>query len=117
MPSFSGVYEPLPVPVPLQNLRYLQVPVPVHIPGNCQTACDNRLRAGPLRGDRSAPGFQRRQVDLKIRTLINFFVRTDIDQYNLCPALVNKIENEAMLVRNPERPESFQDPAQCMGFE
>jgi hypothetical protein len=34
-------------------------------------------------------------------------MRTDIDQENLCPAIVNKIENEALLIRNPERPESF----------
>jgi hypothetical protein len=43
-------------------------------------------------------------------------VRTDIDQDDLCPALVNKIENEAVLVRNPEQPESFLNPAQSMGF-
>ena len=40
-----------------ENLRYPPGPVPVHVPLNCQTACDDRLKAGPLRGDRPAPGF------------------------------------------------------------
>ena len=31
------------------------VPVPVPVPDNCQTACDDRLRAGPLCESRPAP--------------------------------------------------------------
>ena len=42
-----------------QTLRYLHIPVPVPVPGNCQTACDDRLKAGPLRESRPAPGFMR----------------------------------------------------------
>ena len=38
--------------------------VPVPVPGNCQTACDDRLKAGPLREERPAPGFRRgRDID------------------------------------------------------
>jgi len=37
-------------------LRYMPVPVPVQVPGNCQTVCDHRLKAGPLRGDTASPG-------------------------------------------------------------
>ena len=63
--------------------------------------------------------FSREQEKLlkKNKTLVHFFVRTDIDQYNLCPAFINKIENEAVLERNPERPETFKNPAQRMGFQ
>lgn len=32
-------------------------PVPVHVPDNCQTACDDRLKAGPLRETGQPPGF------------------------------------------------------------
>ena len=39
--------------------RYPHVPVPVPVPDNYQTACDDRLKAGPLHGDRPAPGFRR----------------------------------------------------------
>ena len=39
-----------------QNLRYLHVPVPVHVPGNCQTACDDRLPAAPRPRDPASPG-------------------------------------------------------------
>ena len=42
-----------------QTLRYVPVPVPVPFPGNCQTACDDRLKAGPLRGRGQPPGFGR----------------------------------------------------------
>ena len=38
-----------------QTLRYLPDPVPVPIPFNYQTACDDRLKAGPLRGDPASP--------------------------------------------------------------
>jgi hypothetical protein len=27
----------------------------VHVPGKCQTACDDRLKAGSLRGDPASP--------------------------------------------------------------
>jgi hypothetical protein len=42
-----------------QNLRYVPVPVLVHVPGNCQTACDDRLKAGLLRETGQPPGFSR----------------------------------------------------------
>ena len=32
-------------------------PVPVYVPLNCQTACDDRLKAGPLREIGQPPGF------------------------------------------------------------
>jgi hypothetical protein len=41
-----------------QTLRYLPGPVPC-VPPNCQTACDDRLKAGPLRESRPAPGFRK----------------------------------------------------------
>ena len=30
------------------KFRYLHIPVPVHVPGTCQTSCDDRLKAGPF---------------------------------------------------------------------
>lgn len=42
---------------------------------------------------------------------------TDINEYHPGPVIVNKIEDKAMLVGDPERPESFQDTAEGMGFE
>jgi hypothetical protein len=38
-----------------QKVRYMPIPVPVPVPDNCQTACDDRLMAGPLRGDPASP--------------------------------------------------------------
>jgi len=53
------------------------VSVPVPVPGNSQTTCDDRLKAGPLRGEKASPrvlvgtalGFKK-----KIQTLIHFFM-------------------------------------------
>jgi hypothetical protein len=43
-------------------LPFLPVPVPVPVPDNCQTVCNDRLKAGPLREDWPAPGFRRGRV-------------------------------------------------------
>jgi len=51
--------EPFPVPVTLPKSPVRACFVARSYSGNCQTACDHRLKAGPLRGDWPAPGFQR----------------------------------------------------------
>jgi hypothetical protein len=60
--SGSGVAEPFPV-----LLTFPKSPVPARsgarsCTSNCQTPCDDRFKAGPLRGDRPAPGFLRGRV-------------------------------------------------------
>lgn len=44
-------------PTPPKRSDTCPVPVPVPVPDNCQTACDDRLRAGPLREPGQPPGF------------------------------------------------------------
>jgi len=38
----------------------------------------------------------------KRTTLIHFFVRSDVNQHDFCPARINKIKDEPVFVRNPE---------------
>jgi hypothetical protein len=44
-------------------------------------------------------------------------VRSDIDENYFRAIVIGKIEDQPVLVRNPERPEPFHDPAQRMGLE
>jgi hypothetical protein len=50
-----------------------------------QKACDRRLKAGALRGDRPAPGFQRRRVgtgpEIMSRSCMNISNRTLIEKF------------------------------------
>jgi len=48
---------------------------------------------------------------------VNFLVRPDIDKNNFRTIIIGKIEDQPVLVRNPERPEPFHDPTQGMGLE
>ena len=43
-------------------------------------------------------------------------MRAAIDQHTFCPAFINKIEDEPVLVRNPETTKSFQEAAKAQGF-
>ncbi len=49
--SGSGDAEPFPVPLPLLHAPVSARSGPVPVPGNSQMACDDRLPAGPLRGE------------------------------------------------------------------
>ena len=56
LPSRTGITEPIPIQLTISKVPVRASPMPVPVPLNSQTVCDNRLKAGPLRESRPAPG-------------------------------------------------------------
>ena len=50
------------VPLTPQNALVHASPGARSCSGNCQTACDDRFKAGPLRGDPASPRVQQKKV-------------------------------------------------------